>query len=94
MPHCELDLYDRVLRMHSQQELSGIIICGNSFKSMDSRLFSTHLQRKFPYMYNILSRSLEIPLPTPFKQHDDIFNDTSFHYFNPSQISETSSQNP
>jgi hypothetical protein len=81
MPHCGLDLYERVLSIHQEHGLSNMVLCGNSFQKIDSRTFTTDLQKHVPCLYRVLETCHEITIPSEFKWHYDIFNDTSFHYF-------------
>ncbi|XP_053325497.1 SRR1-like protein [Spea bombifrons] len=81
MLHCGKALYNNLLWCNwSQEALSNMIIIGNSFKSIEERLLSRILQRDYMYIHQGLQIVEETPFPESC-QYNDVFNDTSIHYF-------------
>ncbi|XP_006007269.1 SRR1-like protein [Latimeria chalumnae] len=84
MVHCGNALYNNLLwRNWSVEELSKIFIIGNSFRGIEERLVTRILQENYKYIFEILKVTEESPLPYSL-EYEDIFNDTSIHWF-PSQ---------
>ncbi|XP_053558061.1 SRR1-like protein [Bombina bombina] len=81
MPHCGKALYNNLLwRNWLQNSLSNIIIIGNSFKGIEERLLSRILQRDYVYIQMSLQVVEEMAFPE-YPEYNDIFNDTSIHWF-------------
>lgn len=80
VPHCGKPLYNNILWANWGVGLENIIIFGNSFASYQERLPLHQLKLEASYIARILPMTHEVKLQR-FINHDDIFNDTSLHYW-------------
>ncbi|XP_051828992.1 SRR1-like protein isoform X1 [Antechinus flavipes] len=81
MIHCGTALYNNLLWSNwSVDSLSKMMIIGNSFRRIEGKLLTRILQKKYPYVANILKGTEEIEFPQTL-QYMDVFNDTAIHRF-------------
>ncbi|XP_066269253.1 SRR1-like protein [Branchiostoma lanceolatum] len=80
MPHCGKPLYNNLLWANWGQQLSKLVILGNSLSNMALRFPRQELEKSAFYIHSILDYTKEIPLPNNF-HFLDVFNDLSLHVF-------------
>jgi len=86
MPHCNYNLYNNVLGTYCEfDKLSKLILIGNDFSIMVSSKF----EREAPFLKAILPLTKKISFPEIFESND-IFNNTTIHFFPKSNILEQS----
>ncbi|CAH1247344.1 SRRD [Branchiostoma lanceolatum] len=86
MPHCGKPLYNNLLWANWGQQLSKLIILGNSLSNMALRFPRQELKKSAFYIHSILDYTKEVPLPNNF-HFLDVFNDLSLHVFPVTDIS-------
>ncbi|XP_028406366.1 SRR1-like protein [Dendronephthya gigantea] len=90
VPHCGKPIYNNILWANWGVGLENVIIFGNSFASYQERLPLRQLKSEASYIAEILSMTHEVKLQI-FTNHDDIFNDTSLHYWVADELHKKSS---
>jgi len=88
MPHCNYNLYNNVLGINWElNKLSKLILIGNDFSMYDENMVSSKFESEAPYLKAILPLTEKIAFPEIF-ENNDIFNNTTIHFFPKSNILE------
>ncbi|ORX50287.1 hypothetical protein BCR36DRAFT_326860 [Piromyces finnis] len=92
MPHCNYNLYNNVLGTNWELgKLSKLILIGNDFSIYDENMVSSKLESEAPFLKAILPLTKKVAFPELFESND-IFNNTSIHFFPKSNLLEQSEQ--
>ncbi|OUM61732.1 hypothetical protein PIROE2DRAFT_27112, partial [Piromyces sp. E2] len=92
MPHCNYNLYNNVLGTNWElDKLSKLILIGNDFSMYDENMVSSKFESEAPFLKAILPLTKKVAFPDIF-ENNDIFNNTTIHFFPKSNILEQSKQ--
>lgn len=82
LPHCPKQISNNLLwKNWNLEKLGRIYLICNSFEQIITNSPERFLQNNAHYILQIAENTVEVPIENNFK-YTDIFNDTSFHYFN------------